>query len=76
MFFFFIYIFGVFGVFSWIFSDLIDNFSKLLRFQLKMMEVTTEHQKRPKIRANSVKGSFLPKGQKNPRPKAEALRRS
>ena len=34
-------------------------FSKLLRLLLNVTEVTTEHQKWPKISTNSVKSSFI-----------------
>ena len=50
-------------------------FKKLLRLLLKNTEVTTEHQKWHKISTNSRKSSFLPGGQKKPRPKAEARRK-
>ena len=50
--------------------------SKLLMLLLKVTKVTTGHQKLPKMGQNSIISSFLPEGQKKPRPKAEALRRS
>ena len=33
---------------------------------LKVTEVTTEHQKWPKVSQNRMKGSFLPEGQNKP----------
>ena len=39
-------------------------FSKLLRVLLNVTEVTTEHQKWPKIGTHSVKAFFCPKGKK------------
>ena len=51
-------------------------FSNLLRLLLNVMEVTTEHRKWPLMSTNSVKSSFFAKGQKKPRRKAKALRRS
>ena len=38
--------------------------SKLIRLLRNLMEVTTEHQKWPKISTNSVKALLLPEGQK------------
>ena len=37
--------------------------SKLLRLLLNVTEITTEHQKRLKIRTNSVESSFFSEGQ-------------
>ena len=36
-----------------------DFFSNLLRLLLKVTEVTTEHQKWPKVSQNSIKSSFF-----------------
>ena len=44
--------FGFFGCFGFL--------SKLLRLQLKVTEVTTEHQKLPKISKNSIKSENRP----------------
>ena len=57
---------------------LISGFTKTLCSPwnplLKVNEVTTEHQKLPKISENWIKNLlFLPKGQTKPQPKAEAL---
>ena len=47
--------------------------SKLLMLILKVTKVTTGHQKFPKMGQNSILSFFFPKGQKKPKPKAEAL---
>ena len=64
------------NIYIYIISDFFGFFPKLLRFLLNVTKVTTEHQKLPKIGQNSIKSIILPKGQKIPRLKAEALRRS
>ena len=43
---------------------------------LLITEVSTEHQKWPKISTNSIRSSFFARRAKKPRPKGEALRRS
>ena len=43
---------------------------------LKVTKVTTGHQRWPKIGQNSIIRSFLPEGQKKPRPKPSAGARS
>ena len=58
--------FGFFG-FLRFFLDFFGFFKKLLRLLLKVTEVTTEHQKWPKISTNIVKSPFFcPKGKKAP----------
>ena len=63
MFFRFFDFFELFRIFFVVveFSDLFffGIFSNLLKLLLNAMEVTTEHQKRPKISRNSVKSSFI-----------------
>ena len=51
----------------------LDFLKKLLRLLLKFMKITNEQKKWPEISTNSLESSFLPKGQKKPRSKAEAL---
>ena len=53
-------------IYIYFFLDIFGLFSKIPRLVLKVTEVTTEHQKRPKIGLNSIKKKAL----------AEALRRS
>ena len=59
------------------FFSLLGFLSKLLRLLLKVTKATTGHTKLSKMVQNSITSYlFLPTGQKKPRPKAEALRRS
>ena len=51
-----------------VFGISVDFLKMFLRLLLKVTEVTTEHQKWPKIRENSIECYFLPKGQKKPQP--------
>ena len=75
--------FRIFFFFSLL--DFLDFFWGLLNFRiffgffwllLKVTKVTTGNQKWPKIGQNRTIRFFCPKGKKNPRPKAKALRRS
>ena len=73
------YFFGFFWIFwfFWIFGyfDFFLDFW-LLRLLLKVTEVTTEHQKWPKIGRNSIIHFVCLQVKKSPLPKSEALRRS
>ena len=58
------------------FNFFLFYFQSYQGYYKKIMAVTSEHQKWPKISTNSEKSRFLPKGQIKARPKAEAIRRS
>ena len=77
--------FGLKKCFVWFldfFSDIFGFFFgffilfKVTKVTTKRYKVTTEHHKWPKISTQSIKTSFLAKGQKRPWRKAQALRRS
>ena len=62
------------NIFFFVFLGFLSN---LLRLILKVTKGTTGHRKSPKkMGQNSIISSFLREGQKKPRAKAPALRRS
>ena len=55
----------VLNFFKNVFRDFFDFFSKVQRLLLKVIEVTTEHQKWPKVSQNSILKKFAQRAKKN-----------